>query len=1289
MKKKIHPVVLHLGRITLRVGRWTWYLSAILLVLLAVLFSLARYYLPVLAERKSELEIFLSQKASHPVHIEQLTVYWEGIHPGLRAQGLQLSAVAGAPPAIRLSEVRLTLALLPLLRGKLGINSLAVVNPKVLLERLADGSFRVTGYDLLRTEQTAGNEKMVDWLFQQSELVIENGEIFWSDHKQYPVESLRFSKVNLSLKNNGNRHRVGFGAVFPQEICGECSLIVDITGNPLAVSDWSGEIYLRAKDLSVTHLPAIAREHLPGKLHGKFTTQLWTEWDEGWPSSVTGHIDVADLKLPIPGWNAPLSVKQAGGDMNWRTKGKGWRLDLANLSLGLSGPSWPAGHVRVTHLPDESDIQISHLNLDDITRFVEAVKTDMPETAPTNAAFAYWLNSKPRGAVDRFNFLIDGDWSAPTDFSMEADAKGVHVLPYLNFPGVSGFDARLEMTRTSGSAKLNANDATLSLPNIFRDALPIQHASGDLTWKKSNDEWVVHGEALHTVSADASGTGKLLLRVPLDTTVSPYLNLRVDFRDGDSANASRYYPVKHLRPGTREWMERSFVAGKITQGHLIYDGLIREFPFRDGHGKFELRGQVRNAVYRYLPGWEPITQAQVDVAIDGPEVRVTGNGKIAGLDAQQVVVLTHQDADKKNWVYVSGDIRGPVNETLNVLHAAGAASPSAKWPAYLPPSLHGSGTGALNLNIAIPLSDLKSLVVAGDYRLANAGLKFDDAGLELRALDGSVRFTQLGIHDGKLRGEFLGGATTLSAEQVQDNLVLQALGNVQAQGLTPLLGARVAAHLSGNTHWSAVWRQGMGLGKLAVIAELRHLKSTLPPPLNQPEALARDQLQIKSELSTLDSHVLGITLGKQLNGKLALVHDAGGWSLASGHIGFGEEHAALSRERGLYLSAHLDDVDLDQWLGLLGEGQRPLPAMITRLSADVRSVKIIDRKLENLSFDLSRRDETWSGVVNGPQASGKINISGTGSARRIGLDLTHLVLPDPLGAHGNRSTDPRHLPALTVHSQSFQVMDKQLGEFDFSAAPVADGWKIERMLLTRPEMKLSVNGMWRQVGDEQKSECSINFQSSDMGKTMEAFGAPDQLAGAEVNVTSHLAWPGSPAAMVPVNLNGTIEVSAKKGRFLQVKPGAGRLFGLLDLSAVGRYLTLDFSPVFGKGLIFDQITGTVTVEHGNAYSQDLIIKSPAAMVSAGGRVGLGAEDFDLTIYVQPKLSDGLTLATWGIWGPQVAATVLAMQKIFKKQIAAGTRVTYTVKGPWDNPMVSKTTKGDAKKTQDAAPITGE
>lgn len=192
-----------------------------------------------------------------------------------------------------------------------------------------------------------------------------------------------------------------------------------------------------------------------------------------------------------------------------------------------------------------------------------------------------------------------------------------------------------------------------------------------------------------------------------------------------------------------------------------------------------------------------------------------------------------------------------------------------------------------------------------------------------------------------------------------------------------------------------------------------------------------------------------------------------------------------------------------------------------------------------------------------------------------------------------------------------------------------------------------------------------------MGATLAAFGAPDQMAQAEARVSARLAWPGSPSNPGLTGLDGEIKLGADKGRFLQIKPGAARLFGLLELKSIARYVTLDFAPAFGKGLAFDEIRGDVQIERGNAYTQNLTLTGPSLGLAVNGRIGLAAEDYDLLVEVNPKISDAVTLTSWGLFGPQAAAAALAIQKIFKKQIASGTRVNYVVRGPWEEPTVTR------------------
>jgi len=1289
MKKRLRRYAFHVGRVTMHVSRWTLYVSAALLVLLAIVFIVARFTLPMIEKQKPALEQYLSSRSGHMVRIESLHAYWDGLHPGAQVTGLRMYAPDNPQPAIRLGELRISLALLPLLWGKLDINSLVVVNPSLALERLADGRFRITGFDPLHAGDNTQDVRSLGWLFRQNRIVIENGELQWFDRREMG-SAAHFSRVNLSLENSGDRHRLDFAAKFPPEMCRDCSFTLDIRGNPLTSTDWGGDIYLRATEVNVDALPLIAREKLPSVFRGKFTAQLSSEWKQGRPVSIEGNVRVAGLKLPIRDRESPLGIREAGGDLSWQAKGTGWRLDVANPVIGLAGPAWSAGHLRIIHYPDVSQIKVKHINIDDITDFVARMKSEIAQSTKnaspgSHKSIDYFLNSKPGGVADNIDARILGDWSAPDDFSLDADIDNGTLLPYLKYPGVKGLHGHLSLSRRTGELKLDAANVTMSLPRVFRAPLAARQVSGDFKWEKSSDHWLINGDDLRVVSDDARGTGALTVRIPHDKSVSPYVKLRVNFENGNGAHASRYYPIHHLSPSTLAWMERSFLGGQITQGYLIYDGPIHDFPFRNHTGMFELRGHVHNAVYQYLPGWEPIRQGEVDVAVDNSRVLVTGKGKIGGLDAAQIVVKSRETDEGRHLVHVSGKIDGPLSETLQVLRGVEPGASAAHWLTYVPSALRGSGDGVLSLDMNIALHEAHPVAINGDYRFLKSTLLFPGTGVAAEGIEGDVSFTEAGIQQGSLHARVLGGETVLAAARKDGQLLLHSEGTVTAQGFAPIVGPKIAPHLAGKADWNGTWRWGNGAGNLYMEADLRGLKVSLPPPLDRPHGLADEKLVIRSESSTRDSMRLALDMGRRAHGKIVFARTANGWRMAGGRIGFGEGRVATPKDHGLYLSARLDEIDLDQWWPLLGGGSMGAPALLTRASAEVKSFGIFDRQFGAVSLDFSRDRDTWSGTVNGASVAGNVKFSGKGPAARFELDLARLILPDKQHNRRAGDMDPRHLPTVVLHSKSFQVRDKQLGALDFMAEPGASGWLIKKFGLTRPEMKLAVSGSWQINNNSPVSDFTAEFSSSDMGKTMEAFGVPGQMAGGDVSVKSHLTWPESPVDVQLAALNGGIEITAKKGRFLKVKQGAGRLFGLLDISAISRYLTLDFSPVFGRGFIFDRIHGNVSLEKGNAYTRGFSIRGPATQIDVNGRLGLAAEDYDLTIEVQPKLSDSLTLATWGVWGPQVAAVMLAVQKIFKKQISAGTRITYVVKGPWDNPEITKQEKDKGAKTS-ASPV---
>src|SRR3990172_1864887 len=135
-----------LMRVLRHAGRWTWYAGIAILVVLAIVFAAARLLLPGLAEKKADLEAYLSRVSAHAVRIEKLDAYWEGLHPRLRAPGLAVFAARPLPPG--------------------------PPPPALPLAPPAAGRFGAPGSDPTRAAEPGQGEKFLDWLFQQNRLAI-------------------------------------------------------------------------------------------------------------------------------------------------------------------------------------------------------------------------------------------------------------------------------------------------------------------------------------------------------------------------------------------------------------------------------------------------------------------------------------------------------------------------------------------------------------------------------------------------------------------------------------------------------------------------------------------------------------------------------------------------------------------------------------------------------------------------------------------------------------------------------------------------------------------------------------------------------------------------------------------------------------------------------------------------------------------------------------------------------------------------------------------------------------
>ena len=146
---------------------------------------------------------------------------------------------------------------------------------------------------------------------------------------------------------------------------------------------------------------------------------------------------------------------------------------------------------------------------------------------------------------------------------------------------------------------------------------------------------------------------------------------------------------------------------------------------------------------------------------------------------------------------------------------------------------------------------------------------------------------------------------------------------------------------------------------------------------------------------------------------------------------------------------------------------------------------------------------------------------------------------------------------------------------------------------------------------------------------------------------------------------------AADGQLASVEPGAGRVFGLMNLAHLKRRLALDFDDLTGEGLAFDTLTGTFRLADGDAYTDNLTLRGSAAEIGIAGHTNLKARTYDQTAVVTGQLGASLGVAGALAGGPVVGAALLLFSQVFKEPLKGVTRGYYRITGSWDDPQVKR------------------
>ena len=1202
-----------------------WAGLVVLIIVSAISLTAARVVFSNATEYRDEVVAWLSEQLQQPVSVKNLDARMQGFQPTLLFRDVRLLDQQGKETLLNFREFRVGIDLWSSLRQRqIMLGLLTVVGADLSIMRDQDGRISVKGMALATDTAATDSTAVENWIFSQPHLTILDSTIYWLD-QLHDGRTLRFDVAKTELRNQGDRHQLEGVAVLPSMLGKTIHIAADFTGSGEVFSDWKGKFYLNGLGINLASLFDEAQFKQVKSGAGRLDLELWGEWKNGRMISLQGESGVRNLELVADADRAPFKLDLANARFHWQRDGEEWELDIHRLHV-VRDKAWPDSRLRLVSTKTgqskhQYTLQMSFLRIDDVVALLSS-----SDFIPAELR-SMVQELRPRGELDDLQAEYRPQAPPSQQFTVSGRVHELRLKPWKKIPGVEGITGVVWADAESGVIHLGSSQGQINFPRLARNSWKFEQLNGTLSWRKMAGTWYLSSQDLAVQNKDLEAVAEMEMTLSGADT-PPFLDLQVAFRNGNVAHASRYYPVAIMPKNLVNWLDRSLVSGKVTEGKLILHGRLKKglFPYHKGQGTFEVGFKTGGVRLGYLKDWPRIDSLAAEVVFRGQGMAIdVHSGRIMGASINGTHVGISDYRDKL--LTVQGQANGDAEQMLRFLQESPIAAGAD--PALVRMSV--AGQASLNLYVDVPLSK-RPVDYRGTVALAENSFQYQlGAGyLEATNINGLVQFDRDGYRAESVdvfifdRPAKVDVFTSSEGDQVTTRITVDGRvlpGFVARQLRLPLLDrldgeSEFRAELDLNYHYS---QPGLSLG-LRHDSSLQGITSRLPSPLRKNEPAARP-LHIEWEES--DKRIL-FSYGNEIHGDLGLAATNSGNRLERGHIHFGSGQVHLPEESVLRVTGELESFSGREWSQLLS-GSLPLDGS--------------NKEMSRLRVDLE-------------------------------LDRLHLLSgfeheqPDSADYH----FDPRHLPVFNVDIGKLEYNRQELGHLMFNTRSVVQGMEIEQLVLNSPYMKLSGNAQWLALGNQQvRAELSLSAKKTHT--MLEALGFSAMLHGDNLLAEGDLGWSGTPMDFKLRNLHGRIRLNIGGGHVESVKPGAGRLFGLFSLQALPRRLALDFRDLFGKGFRFDSIKGEIRLSDGNAVTRNLLLEGPGARIAVSGRTGYVAKDYDQHILVIPGDGSNLFVAGALAWGPQAGVLIWVAEKLLRLDKVA--QYVYHVTGSWDRPVINR------------------
>ena len=119
-----------------------WTSLAIIIILFALLVSISRMLMPLLADYRLDLEQLASEQLGRPVKVDSIDAEWVGLWPSIHLSGVHIQSQADSKDWLQVSNVWLSLDLLSLVRkGQLDTRQVRIDGLQLDVHRIKEAVY--------------------------------------------------------------------------------------------------------------------------------------------------------------------------------------------------------------------------------------------------------------------------------------------------------------------------------------------------------------------------------------------------------------------------------------------------------------------------------------------------------------------------------------------------------------------------------------------------------------------------------------------------------------------------------------------------------------------------------------------------------------------------------------------------------------------------------------------------------------------------------------------------------------------------------------------------------------------------------------------------------------------------------------------------------------------------------------------------------------------------------------------------------------------------------------------